>query len=86
MAPDIPDPVLQPESKSENDQEVKLRLIKNDKTSKESTASTERRTEFKSEIRWPDLMAQIFIHAGFLYGGFYLITFKAKLYTYVWGK
>lgn len=42
--------------------------------------------EFKPQIRWPDLIAQVFIHAGALYGLYYLIALKAKLYTYVWCK
>lgn len=42
--------------------------------------------EFKPQIRWPDLIAQVFIHAGALYGLYYLIALKAKFYTYVWCK
>lgn len=41
---------------------------------------------FKPQIRWPDLIAQIFIHVGSLYGLYYLITLQAKFYTYVWCK
>ncbi|CAO1433062.1 unnamed protein product [Diamesa serratosioi] len=39
---------------------------------------------FKPQIRWPDLIAQIFIHAGFLYGLYYLISLQAKFYTFIW--
>lgn len=43
-------------------------------------------TEFTPQIRWPDLIVQMFIHFGFLYGLYYLITFNAKFYTYIWCK
>uniref|UniRef100_A0A1B0CEX9 Fatty acid desaturase domain-containing protein n=2 Tax=Lutzomyia longipalpis TaxID=7200 RepID=A0A1B0CEX9_LUTLO len=39
-------------------------------------------TDFKPEIRWPDLIVQIFIHAGALYG-FYLM-FSIKFYSFLW--
>lgn len=41
--------------------------------------------EFRPTLRWPDLTAQVFIHAGCLYG-FYLIIAAAKLYTSLFGK
>lgn len=41
---------------------------------------------FVAQIRWPDLMAQLFIHVGSLYGLYYLITLQAKPYTYIWCK
>lgn len=47
--------------------------------------TTEERV-FRPQIRWPDLIAQIFIHAGFLYGLYYLISLQAKFYTYIWCK
>lgn len=40
--------------------------------------------EFKPKIRWPDLIAQLFLHVGGLYG-FYLL-FSAKFYTFLWGE
>lgn len=39
---------------------------------------------FTPKIRWPDLLAQVFIHGGSVYGLYYLITLKAAFYTYVW--
>lgn len=42
--------------------------------------------EFKPKIRWPDLIVQIVIHLGSLYGIYYLITFRAKFHTYLWCK
>jgi len=35
---------------------------------------------FKPKIRWPDLIAQLFIHLGWVYG-LYLVFYEAKLYT-----
>lgn len=46
----------------------------------------EENTVFKPRIRWPDLIAQVFVHVGSLYGLYYLITLQAKLYTYIWCK
>lgn len=39
---------------------------------------------FRPQIRWPDLIAQMFIHLGSLLGLYYLICLKAKFYTYIW--
>lgn len=41
---------------------------------------------FRPQIKWPDLIAQVAIHLGFLYGLYYLVTFKAKFLTYLWCK
>lgn len=57
----------------------------NESHTKEQQQTTEERV-FKPQIRWPDLIAQIFIHAGFLYGLYYLISLQAKFYTYIWCK
>ncbi|XP_017888699.1 acyl-CoA Delta(11) desaturase [Ceratina calcarata] len=40
-------------------------------------------TEYVPRIAWPDLMAQVFLHVGFIYG-FYLIFTEAKLFTTLW--
>lgn len=40
--------------------------------------------EHQPKIRWLDLMAQLFLHVGGLYG-FYLL-FSAKLLTFLWGE
>lgn len=42
--------------------------------------------EFKAHIRWPDLIVQLAIHVGSLYGLYLLIALKAKFYTYIWCK
>lgn len=44
------------------------------------------KTVFKPQVRWPDLIAQIFIHVGSLYGLYYLITLQANFNTYIWCK
>jgi len=41
--------------------------------------------EYIPRIKWLDLSAQIFIHAGCLYG-LYLVFTQAKLLTSLWGK
>jgi len=40
---------------------------------------------YKSKWRYPDLAAQIFIHAGAVYGLYLLLT-RASLITYLWGQ
>lgn len=42
------------------------------------------KVEYVPRIAWPDLIAQIFIHAGCVYG-LYLIFAKAKFLTTLWG-
>lgn len=41
---------------------------------------------FKPEIIWFELIAQIFLHTGFLFGACYLVTLQAKFFTYIWCK
>lgn len=40
--------------------------------------------EYNPQIRWLDLIAQVFLHGGALYGVYLL--FQAKFYTLLWGK
>lgn len=40
---------------------------------------------YKPKIRWPDLLAQLFLHMGALYGLYYLITFQSNIRTFFWG-
>lgn len=42
-------------------------------------------TDFKPNIRWPDLIVQIFLHAGAVYG-FVFQFYKIKLFTFIWCK
>lgn len=95
MAPNI----IDPDSKtSENeDSEVRSRVKADQKTNNLSDSaklnqSTQKHNPqddkpvFVPQIRWPDLIAQVFIHVGSLYGLYYLITLQAKPYTYIWCK
>nr|CAD7433148.1 unnamed protein product [Timema monikensis] len=43
----------------------------------------EKGSVFRARIKWPDLVVQLFIHIGCLYG-FYLFLY-ARLYTLIWG-
>jgi hypothetical protein len=49
-----------------------------------STSVQNDNIEFHPQIRWPDLIVQIFIHAGFVYGLYFLLTFQVKFFTYIW--
>jgi stearoyl-CoA desaturase (Delta-9 desaturase) len=97
MAPNIMDTVTKKDDNEQNDGQVKSRIssIKNEsfceKNSTNSSHSTLnekilKESEFVPKIRWPDLIAQVFIHSGSLVGLFYLITLQAKLYTYLWSE
>lgn len=41
--------------------------------------------EFIPRIRWPDTIAQLFLHLGCLYGFFLSLT-SARFYTFLFGK
>ena len=41
--------------------------------------------EYVPQIKWPDLLAQAFIHFGCVYG-FYLCLTQAKALTFLWGE
>lgn len=41
--------------------------------------------EYSPQIRWPDLIAQLFIHGGALYG-IYLMFTAAQWRTVLWGE
>ncbi|XP_055853633.1 acyl-CoA Delta-9 desaturase [Episyrphus balteatus] len=47
-----------------------------------STKTDDAKVVYKPRLRWPDLIAQIFIHGGAIYG-LYLL-FYAKFYTFAW--
>lgn len=98
MAPNILDPVAKKVVKDDvrsrivesnvncqPESAIKTNSKEQSLTSNESNNPQEK-TVFKPQIRWPDLIAQIFIHVGSLYGLYYLITLQAKFYTYVWCK
>jgi hypothetical protein len=56
------------------------------KVSQTTSENPDDKVPFHPKIRWPDLIAQVFIHGGSIYGLYYLITLKAAFYTYVWCK
>uniref|UniRef100_A0A2M4BPJ9 Putative fatty acid desaturase n=1 Tax=Anopheles marajoara TaxID=58244 RepID=A0A2M4BPJ9_9DIPT len=39
---------------------------------------------FRAQIRWPDFLAQLFVHVGFVIGAVLLVTLQVKLYTFLW--
>lgn len=89
MAPNILDPVAKKDVDEENI--VRSRSMKekelvdsNHSQGDDVSHNSSKDEVFKPQIRWPDLIAQLFIHVGSLYGLYYLITLKAKLYTYIW--
>lgn len=100
MTPNILDPVTKKaESIEKNESGVRSRISgeksrdepsslidSKEQQSHSPVSSPEEKPPFNPQIRWPDLIAQVFIHAGSLYGLYYLITLKAKLYTYIWCK
>ncbi|CAH1727843.1 unnamed protein product [Chironomus riparius] len=67
-----------------NDVSVSTLIHQKDTSNTNGKIETKSSEPFKPQIKWPDLMAQVAIHLGFLYGLYYLITFKAKFFTYLW--
>ena len=98
MAPNTLDPVTKKsESFQQDESSLKSRFVGNNKQEVEKSSSqqaldnkdvdiSQDKTVFKASIRWPDLIAQLFVHVGALYGLYYLITLQAKLFTYFWCK
>lgn len=46
---------------------------------------SKKKLDYTPKLKWPDLIAQIFIHGGALYG-LYLTMTAAKIATTLWGK
>ena len=42
--------------------------------------------EFKAQWRWPDLLAQVFLHLVSIYGLYLMISNQVKLYTILFGE
>lgn len=61
-----------------------LELNQENQQSEENVTKPQENIPFKPQIRWPDLIAQVFIHVGSVYGLYYLFTFQAAFYTYIW--
>lgn len=62
-------------------------LVNNDSDNiNECHTSRMKEQVFKPEIIWFELIAQLFLHTGFLCGAYYLVTLQAKFFTYIWCK
>lgn len=64
------------------DQETVVRRLKG---SQEVNPEPKPDDPFVPRIRWPDLIAQLFIHVGCLYG-LYLSIVSARVYTWLFGE
>lgn len=99
MAPNILDPVTKASDNTHQEENSMRSRIKNEDQGKVHSSkqfhSEENRkeihnaqetakSEFRAQIRWPDFIAQVFVHVGSLYGLYYLIALKAQFYTYIW--
>jgi len=65
---------------SEQDNDISRTIEKLKKETKENSKLSKEIEEFVPSIKWPDLLVQIYIHAGCLYGLF-LCVWSAKLLT-----
>lgn len=63
----------------------KRRITNADEAKAEEDDDSTAKVVYVPRIKWPDLAAQIFIHGGFLYG-LYLVLTQAKLLTTLWGE
>lgn len=59
--------------------------VQNDK-SDEFDINFYEKIEFKSRIRWPDLLVQISLHLVSIYSLYLILTNQVKLYTLLFGK
>lgn len=67
------------------EQTVVNRRIVNGSAETNGTSTGNKSQTYVPQLRWPDLIAQIFVHGGALYG-LYLAFVHAKLGTALWGK
>lgn len=98
MAPNTSNSVTKTVKSTKEEAKMRTRIVNAREKSLDETSSPNLSTEtekvtnehqnkvFTPQIRWPDLLAQVFVHGGCLYGLYYLITLQAKFYTYVWCK
>lgn len=70
---------------SEIDNDISRTIKKLSEETKENVILRRKIEEFKPSIRWPDLVVQLFIHLGCLYGLF-LCLWSAKILTILFGK
>lgn len=50
----------------------------------EPDQKTDNYKSWKPKIQWPNVFVNLFIHIGFFYGLYYLLTLQPKFYTYIW--
>lgn len=97
MPPDILDPSVTLDDNDIHDNNVnsvtqrvtkKSELLNKDSQINSSDNMKECHTNqvFKPQIIWFELIAQIFLHTGFLVGAYYLLTLQAQFFTYIWCK
>lgn len=92
MAPDIADPVVPVGNTDDSCQSTRQRVPahahddNNNQIEKGSAIEASHEDQFRPEIRWPDFIAQLFLHVGFLIGIWQVVTLQAKLYTVLWSK
>ncbi|ENN73778.1 hypothetical protein HUJ04_010980 [Dendroctonus ponderosae] len=65
---------------SEKDNDISRTIKKLDEETKENSKLRREIEQFRPSIKWPDLIVQLFIHLGCLYGLF-LCVWSAKLFT-----
>lgn len=75
--------ILENENEGSNKKNGRLATTDDFLTADESYCGS--KAEHVSRIRWLDLIAQIFIHGGSVYG-IYLVFTEANLLTALWGK
>lgn len=51
----------------------------------DNASATVKSEIFVPQIRWPDLIVQIFLHVGAIYG-FLFLFWSIKFYTFLWCK
>lgn len=73
--------------KPENENNLTHRIVKNPITDENNVheEGLDEKKAFKPQIRWPDLIVQIFLHVGCVYGIFLILT-SAKIYTSLFGE
>ncbi|XP_018393199.1 PREDICTED: acyl-CoA Delta(11) desaturase-like [Cyphomyrmex costatus] len=81
-------PTICPKAETDCNMTLKKNRLANDQSAQNHKATIEKNDEsieikYVPRIKWLDFSAQFFIHAGFLYG-LYLVLTQAKLLTSLW--
>ncbi|XP_055597957.1 acyl-CoA Delta-9 desaturase [Uranotaenia lowii] len=67
-----------------NDDNNNNQILSDDTCGGEGKGSSDAETEFRSQIRWPNFIAQLFLHVGFLIGTWYVVTLQTRFFTLCW--